>query len=309
MPGGYSSPPEWNAQSYGILHVVGRLREGVLPEQAAAELSAIQHRHEADYPQFLAVQAQDSRIRFVPSGGKAEWPDPPSAAGVVVRRDPDSAADLHQSGRAAIGARLGRTSELALRAALGAARGRLIAPDAGGEPAGGRWAAGRSVSPGAFWLVNVLRRLEALQLPSPDAVQVNGQVLLFAAALTLVAGVLAGLAPALLASRPDLHRCVKTGSRSIARGWRGGMRSALVAAEVAMALVLLLGAGLLLRSMYRLLTVPLGIQPTRVLSLRLRLPRERYREDPQQAAFADELLRRVRACPAWNGPPSPARCR
>ena len=64
-----------------------------------------------------------------------------------------------------------------------------------------------------------------------------------------------------------------------------------------MALILLFGAGLLLRSMYRLLTVQLGIEPTRVLSLRLRLPRERYPDGPRQTVFADELLRRVRALP------------
>jgi putative ABC transport system permease protein len=296
VPGGYSSPPEWSAQAYGILQVIGRRREGMAPEQSAAELSSILSRHQADYPQFLADKAQGSRIRFVPLAEQMNGPIRRPllvlwcAVTLILLLICTNLAGL-QLARASA-----RTSELALRAALGAARGRLIrlmlTESLLVALCGGTLGIG-----GAFWLVNLLRRLEALQLPAPDAVQVNGHVLLFGIALTLFSGILAGLAPALLASRPDLHDAMKIGSRSIARGWRGGTRSALVAAEVAMALVLLLGAGLLLRSMYRLITVPLGIEPTRVLSLRLRLPRERYRDDRGQAAFADELLRGVRALP------------
>jgi putative ABC transport system permease protein len=296
VPGGYSSPPEWNAQSYGILHVVGRLRDGIRLEQAAADLYTIERRHEADFPRFLADLVQGSRVRFVPLAEELNgsirrpllvlW----CAVTLILLLICTNLAGL-QLARASA-----RTSELALRAALGAARGRLVRlmlAESFLIALGG----GSLGIAGAYWLVSLLRRLEALSLPSPDTVQVNSQVLLFAAVLTLLSGVLAGLAPALLASRPDLQDAVKSGSRTIARGWRGGMRAALVAAEVAMALILLLGAGLLLRSMYRLLTVPLGIEPTRVLSLRVRLPRDRYPEGPRQTVFADELLRRVRALP------------
>ena len=113
--------------------------------------------------------------------------------------------------------------------------------------------------------------------------------------MTLAAGVLAGLAPALTASRPDLQEAMKGSSRGVARGGRGGLRSVLVVAQVAMALVLLLGAGLLLRSVQKLLAVRMGMDPERVLTLRLRLVSERYRTEEQRAAFARDLVDRARS--------------
>ena len=150
---------------------------------------------------------------------------------------------------------------------------------------------------GALWLVGALRAITALDLPAPDTVQIDGVVLAFALAITFAAGLLSGIAPALSASRPSLAETIKAGGRSVTRGWRGGLRSALVVGQVAVALVLLLGAGLLLRSMQRLLTTPLGIRPERVLTLRFRLPRERYEQDRQRAAFAADLVARANTLP------------
>jgi len=150
---------------------------------------------------------------------------------------------------------------------------------------------------GAFWLVRALRVMESFQLPAPEAIRVDPTVLAFAAGITLLTGLLAGLAPALAASRPNLQLAIKGSSPGTARGWSGGLRSTLVITEVALALVLLLGAGLLLRSMQKLLSVPMGFEPGQVLTLRLRLQSQRYREPAQSAAFVRNLLERVRALP------------
>ena len=131
----------------------------------------------------------------------------------------------------------------------------------------------------------------------PDAVGVNLTVLCFAASITLLTALLSGLAPALAASRPDLQQAIKGTSRAATRGWSGGMRSGLVVAEVALALVLLLGAGLLLRSMHKLLSVPMGFDAERVLTLRLRLQSQHYRSPEQSAEFVRQLLERARSLP------------
>ncbi len=146
-------------------------------------------------------------------------------------------------------------------------------------------------------MIGVLRKIQTLDLPSPDAIQLNGAVLAFAVGLTLATGLLAGLVPALAASKPDLAGAIKTSNRSVTRGWRGGLRRALVIGEVAMALVLVLAAGLLLRSMRKILMEPLGVETDRVVTLRLRLRGERYREDRRRAAFVDSLVARAQALP------------
>jgi len=296
VPGGYSAPPEWNAKNFGLLRIIGRPREGAPPAQVAAALEAIERRHMPDLPAFIAPVVRTSRIQITPlseqlSGSVRRpllvlW----GAVTLVLLLICANMAGL-QLARASA-----RTGELALRAALGAGRARLFRLLLG-ESLLVACAGGVLGIAGAYWLVRVQRVLEALRLPAPDTIRVNTLVLLFATAITLLAGVLAGLAPALTASRPNLQEAMKGSSRAVARGWRGGLRSVLVVGEVAMALVLLLGAGLLLRSVEKLLAVRMGMDPARVLTLRLRLGSERYRGDEQREAFVRDLLDRARALP------------
>ena len=296
VPGGYSAPPEWNAQTMGLLHIIGRPRPGIALTQAAAELLALERRHDPDLPAFMAPAVRASRIQLTPlseqlSGSVRRpllvlW----AAVALVLLLICANMAGL-QLARASA-----RTGELALRAALGAGRARLFRLLLG-ESLLVACAGGILGIAGAYWLVRVLRALEALRLPTPDAIRVNTPVLLFASVLTLLAGVLAGLAPALTASRPNLQDAMKSSSRAVAGGWRGGLRSVLVVAEVAMALVLLLGAGLLLRSVQKLLAVHLGIDSARMLTLRLRLSSGRYAAAPARTAFIQGLLDRARALP------------
>ena len=189
-----------------------------------------------------------------------------------------------------------REGEVAIRTALGAGRGRivrqLLTESLVLALAGG--AAGLGL---AVWVTKGLVALAPPQTPRLGEVGLHAPVLLFALAITLVTGVLFGLAPAIQASRPDLVGALKEGARG-SRG-RGATRArnVLVIAEVALAVVLLAGAGLLLRSFARLQDVELGFRPQQAVTFRLSLPDAQYKEDPQVSAFVDRLMERVERLP------------
>ncbi len=197
-----------------------------------------------------------------------------------------------------------RGREMAIRQALGAARPRLISQLmteslllslAGGI-------AGLVI---LFSVKPFLLRLVPESLPRLNAVSINWAVLLFALAASLVVGVLFGLAPALHAGRTDLTHGLKEAARgSTGSGDQARMRRILVVTEFALSLVLMIAAGLLLRSFWDLLNVRLGFNPENVITVRTRLPypndptTDIYRTPLQQAPFFREILRRVRTLPA-----------
>ncbi|HYO13759.1 MAG TPA: ABC transporter permease [Thermoanaerobaculia bacterium] len=189
-----------------------------------------------------------------------------------------------------------REGEVAVRTALGAGRGRivrqlltesLVLALLGG--AAGVWL--------AVWLTKGLVALAPLKTSRLEGVGVDSSVLLFALGITLLTGLLFGLAPALQASRTDLNGVLKEG----ARGSRGRAatraRSGLVVVEVALAVMLLAGAGLLLRSFDRLQSVELGFEPEGVLTFRVALPEAKYDEEEKLRAFTDGLMARLEQMP------------
>jgi putative ABC transport system permease protein len=121
-------------------------------------------------------------------------------------------------------------------------------------------------------------------------------VFAFTFAAAFITGVLAGLAPALHASKADLHDALKEGGRSVAAP-HGRSRRVLTAVEIALALIMLIGAGLALKSLARLLGAQMGFDPHNVLTARLDLPSARYAKDSQMIAFYQQLMDRVRALP------------
>src|SRR5262249_20211468 len=124
------------------------------------------------------------------------------------------------------------------------------------------------------------------------------QVLGFTLGLSILTGIIFGIVPAFHASKPNLNESLKEGGRSGSEGARRNLiRSVLVISEVAIALVLLIGAGLLVRSFARLIEVNPGFNPKNVLAIQLSLPKYKYAEDHQMAAFYDQLLLRVKALP------------
>jgi predicted permease len=194
-----------------------------------------------------------------------------------------------------------RTRELSVRAVLGAGRARLVRQllleSITLALIGG--AAGFLL---AVWSVPVLTRLipanmsgDALNLMRPH---VDGTVLLFALGVSLVTGILFGLAPGLTATHPDLAEKLKESSPAASAGaGRGVLRGALAVAEISLALVLLVGAGLLVKSFYRVLSIDPGFAPEHVLTMNLRLTDMLYPQPQQKAAFFSEALRRVEALP------------
>jgi putative ABC transport system permease protein len=189
-----------------------------------------------------------------------------------------------------------RQREMSVRTALGATRARivqqLLTETALLSLLGG--ALGLALALGAIklvrtWPLQEIHRLEETSLDAP--------ALVFTIVVSIGISVLFGLSPALRLSRPDVHDALKGSSR--VAGTAGGtrIRNTLVIAEVALAVVLLVGAGLLLRSLWRLLDVPLGFNPQNVLAVSISLPRAVYPEPFQQAQFAEGLLDRLKNVP------------
>ena len=134
------------------------------------------------------------------------------------------------------------------------------------------------------------------QLPRADEITIDERVLVFVAVVSIVTGILAGALPALRAGRLDLNGALKEGGRNDA-GVGVRTRRALIICEVALSLVLLMGAGVMLRSLAALRSVDTGINPSNVLTMNVVLPETHYETAAKRTAFFDTLLERVRALP------------
>jgi putative ABC transport system permease protein len=195
----------------------------------------------------------------------------------------------------------GRQRELAVRRALGSSRGRLLSmlmtESLMLACLGGIAGAGLTV-----WLVDALVALVPAGLPRASEIVVETRVLFFTAVIALATAMVFGVLPALQSSRADVHDALKEGSRGSVGG-RRVLRSTLIVAEFALALVLLIGAGLLLRSFWRLQQVEIGFEPHHVLSARLWLPQPNipstgpYAKHEPRLALYEEIMRRARTLP------------
>ena len=195
-----------------------------------------------------------------------------------------------------------RQRELAVRRALGSSRARLVrlmlTESVMLALLGGIAGAALTV-----WLLEALLAFAPAGLPRlPEAV-IDGQVLAFTAVMTIATALIFGTVPALQFSRTDVNESLKEGGRGNASGGRGLLRSALVVIEFALALVLLVGAGLLVRSFWRLQHVDVGFDAQHVLTARLWLPQPNdpktgpYFTHPRRLAAYEEILRRARTLP------------
>ncbi len=190
-----------------------------------------------------------------------------------------------------------RERELAVRTALGASRGRLVRQvltesvllALGGSLLGLLL---------AIWGVHALVALGGTKIPRADSIAVDWKALAFTLSVAVGTGLLCGLVPALQSSGRHLHDSLKEGGRAVAGGARGRLaRQALVLSEVAVALVLLVAAGLLIKSFSRLQSLDPGFRSQGVLTLALSPAELRYKEPKQQLAFYRELLARVARLP------------
>ena len=190
-----------------------------------------------------------------------------------------------------------RSREIAIRTALGAGRGRIIRQLLTESLLlaliGG--ALGLLI---AFWGLNLLLAISPSDLPRLDQITIDRRVLAFTLGVSLLTGLIFGLVPALQASRPDLAESLKEGGRGSSGGLQGKrIRSGLVVFEVATALVLLICAGLMIKSFLNLQDVKMGFNPDRLLTVRLQLSGTKYREDASATNFYKQLLERVEAMP------------
>lgn len=276
-----------------FLGVIARLKPGVTVDQARAEMHTIASRLERQYP--------DTNTRMgVGLGPLHDWivsETRPAlmlflaAVGLVLLIACVNVANLLLARGSA------RAKEFAVRAALGAGRARLmrqlLTESLLVALAGG--ALGILM---AMWSKDALVLLKPGMIPRLDEVGLDGRVLLFAMAISIFTSVLFGITPALAASRPDLAAAIeRSGSRHSA-GMEGALtRNFLVVSEIALALILVTGAGLLLRSFLRLATVDPGFNANRVLTMRISLPDATYPKGSQAIAFFDRLLGRIRTIP------------
>jgi len=189
-----------------------------------------------------------------------------------------------------------RQKEIAIRAALGANRKRIF-----------RQLLTESLLLGlisgalglmlALWGMDLLLSAIPIDIPFWMKFDLDGRVLGFTAACSLLTGFVFGTAPALEASNPDLNETLKEGGRSGEGGGRHRLRSLLVVAEIALSLVLLVGAGLMMRSFMSLQHVNAGFNPGGVLTAYIALPGAKYRPPEKRATFFNQLLERVRGIP------------
>jgi predicted permease len=195
-----------------------------------------------------------------------------------------------------------RSREMAVRAAIGAARARLVAQllaesillSAAGGVLGVLLAA---------WSLHAIPGITSFALPRASEIRLDGTVLGFAAALSLATGVLFGLAPSLRASRPDLIGVLRaSGEAANPAAVRGiNLRGMLLVGQIALSVVLLIGAALLLESVVQLRRVDVGFNPVNLLTLRVALPALRYDTDQKKASFFYDLVQRVGSTPGVRG--------
>ena len=274
------------------LRAVARLKPGVSPQQAQGEMSGIAKQLEQALPKFNTGWD----VNVLPIHEQVVGDIRPilivllAAVTFVLLIACANVANLLLARAAA------RQKELALRAALGAGRKRLV-----------RQMLTESVLLAllggvlgvllAYWGIQLLIAFGPDNIPRLNEITVDLGVLAFTFAVSLLTGLLFGLVPALQASRPDLNDALKEGTRGSTGGRSGTLRNTFVVAEVSLALVLLIGAGLMIRSFMRLQSVETGFQPENVLTMRAQLPKKKYPEPHQIVDFFRQAQERIAGLP------------
>jgi len=277
------------------LDAYARLRPGVTAQRAQTELAGLARRFQQDHPEAYPKKSGYG-LTVVSYREQIVGQIRPvllllaAAVGLVLLIACANLSNLLLA-RATT-----RDREIALRAALGAGRGglvrQLLTESLLLAACGG--ALGLLL---AAWCVKAVAKMDLSKIPRIDEVSIDGRVLAFTLLVSLVTGVVFGLVPALQVSRQDFNRSLKEGSKSSAGGARHLARQALVVVEVAVALVVLLGAGLMVQSYRQVQRVDLGFKTADVLTLELFLPTTKYSTPVQWSAFFSQLLERLRTLP------------
>jgi putative ABC transport system permease protein len=273
------------------LYAVGRLKPGVTLEQARADLEGIGRALQEAHP--------DSNSKVLPSAHllheylvkdlRPSLLALMAAVGFVLLIAAINVVNLLLARGTA------RQRELVIRASLGAGRGRLIRQMLVESALLGLVGGGLGLML-ALWGVDMLAAARPASIPEATSFSVDGQVLGFTLVLSLGVGVLLGLLPALRASQVSLVETLKDTGAGAAR-FRGRARDALVVAEVALALMLLVGAGLLIRTFVELSRLDMGFKPEGVLTLRMSAPESRFPSADSLRTFPEQVRERLGSMP------------
>jgi putative ABC transport system permease protein len=278
---------------YHYLYVLGRMKPGVSTEQAQSGMSAIVGQLQQQYPETNA----DKGANVIPLHKQLVGNVEPylyvlfGAVGFVLLIACANVANLLLARTSA------RQKEVAIRTALGASRLRLV-----------RQLLTESVMLAvvggllglllAYWGIDLLIALSPGDVPRLGEIGLHGPVFAWTLLVSLLTGMLFGLAPALQASKPDLNEALKeSGGRSTGGLKSSRLRNLLVVSEVALSLVLLIGAGLMIRSFVALQRTSPGFETKNLLTMNISLPRQKYKERQQSVLFFNQLFERIRAVP------------
>ena len=291
--------PTQNQLTRRFMHgtnLIGRLKPGVSESQAQSDLGVIASRIEQEHNQSHA----GTTVRVVPLQEEIIGTVRPillvllAAVGFVLLIACANVASL------LLTRSLARQKEVAIRSALGASRWRvvrqLLTESIVLSLLGG--AAGLLI---AYWgvpaLVAALPQNQLNAMPFLKTLGLDASILAFSFGLSLVTGLIFGLAPALQSSRLDLNEVLKEGGRNMSAGAGHRLRSAMVVTEIALAVVLLVGAGLMMKSLLRLLQTNVGFETENLLTMTMVLPPTKYTQANQLVNFNDQIQERVRSMP------------
>jgi putative ABC transport system permease protein len=291
--------PTQNQLTRRFMHgtnLIGRLKPGISESQAQSELSVIASRIEKEHNQSHA----GTSLRIVPLQEEIIGSVRPillvlfAAVGFVLLIACANVASL------LLTRSLARQKEVAIRSALGASRWRvmrqLLTESMLLSLIGG--AAGLMI---AYWgvpaLVAALPQNQLIAMPFLRTLGLDSSILAFSFGLSLLTGLIFGLAPALQSSRLDLNEVLKEGGRNMAAGASQRLRSAMVVTEIALAVVLLVGAGLMMKSLLRLLQTNVGFKTENLLTMAMILPPSKYTDNNPLINFNDQIQERVRSLP------------
>jgi putative ABC transport system permease protein len=289
---------DWGSRNMRLLRPLARLKPGVSIDNVKAELSGLVQQTAGQVPPPFNRMRAGMEVRVTRLHERLAAPVRPillvllCSVGLLLIMSCVNVASL-QLVRGA-----GRQRELAVRSALGAPRLRIVTQLLT-ESLVLAMAAGPMALLVGFAGLRVLRAMGPPQIPHLESVRLNPTVLLFTLIVTTMTGILFGLSPAILASRSKLDDALKlSSSRSTSGHEQHRIRSILVTTEIALAVVVLIGAGLLARSFIYLNFVNPGFDPHHLLTLRISLSGNAYSKPEQQAAFYEQLLEHARALPS-----------
>jgi putative ABC transport system permease protein len=287
--------PNYKVRDARNVYAVARLKPGVSYERARSELNTFSRRMAETYPNInagLSFTITPLRDFYVGDVRPYLWLLL-AAVGFVLLIACTNVVNL------LLARSLAREREIAIRMALGAGRSRLVRQLLTESMLLAGLSGLVGLATGWGW-VKLLRPLVRAELPAWIVIDVDRRVLAFTLAVSVLTGLIAGLAPALQASKPDLNDLLKEGAKGSQGGARQQLRKALIVAEIALALVLLIGAGLMVQSFLRLRQTELGFRPDSLLTFRVALPWRKYTDalgPERRRQFFHQLLERLAGLP------------